>query len=203
MGRKPGSKNRKPDDSNGIGHNGGETLDAPAELTDEQRQVLWFSAKRRIMSLKAAMASTNSELRLEFKKLKADLGFLRSDVEYALGLEDDDAEETHRRRMTIARWEQHPIGLQADMFPVDRTPAVDRAYADGKRAGLAGERAEPQWHETTEQYQRYMEGFHEGNAVLAQGIKPVTRAEIIKNLEPWPDDAQIGTEAATAGPSEA
>lgn len=174
-GRPPGSRNKpKSADSNGVGHNSGD--DAPlstGELTDEQRQVLWFGAKRRIVSFKESIASITGELRNEYKKLKAELGLLKSDVDFALTLEDEDAEETHRRRMMIARWEQHPIGLQADMFGdgVDRTPSADKAFANGKRAGLAGDRCNPPHDPSSEQYQRFVAGFHEGNAVLAQGIK--------------------------------
>jgi hypothetical protein len=175
MARPKGSRNKpKSADSNGVGHNSGD--DAPlttGELTDEQRQVLWFGAKRKIVSFKESIASITGELRNEYKKLKADLGLLKSDVDFALSLEDEDAEETHRRRMMLARWEQHPIGLQADMFGdgVDRTPAVDKKRAEGKRHGLAGDPCNPGCDPSSEQYQSYMAGFHEGQAVLAQGIK--------------------------------
>ncbi len=208
MARTKGSKNKPknaaPPRTNGeagIGHNGDEQT---AELTDDQKQVLWFSAKRRIVSLKEQVAALNLEMRGEFSQLKADLGLLRADVEYALSLDDDNAEEKHKRRMMLARWEQSPIGLQADLFGgVDRTPDIEVAYARGKKHGLAGDPCIPECDPSTPQHQRYMMGFHDGQAVLARGIKRAVLAR--------PDDfgvksealgERIGTEPATAQPGE-
>ena len=229
MARSKGSKNKpKPkSDSNGLGHNSGSDAPLGGELTDDRKQVLWFAAKRRIVAHKESIASINGALRNEYKKLKADLGFLKSDVDFALSLEDDDAEETHRRRMMIARWEQHPIGLQADLFGdgIDRTPAVDKAFSNGKRHGLAGDPCNPGCDPSTPQYDSYMSGFHVGQAVLAQGIKrpdpppmnlphsseprpegSMTRSEWKAHMAKQAAEVQaearaIGTEPATAGPA--
>jgi hypothetical protein len=168
----------------GPGHNSGDEgkteQPKPAEktgLTDEQKQVLWFQAKKQILALKATIASETGKLRNVFKTLKADLGLTRADVDFAISLdndEDDKALTTHRRRMELARWEGHPIGTQPDLFDgVDRTPAVDKAKARGKKDGLAGNPCDPQADPSTPQYGAYMEAFHEGNAELARsGIKP-------------------------------
>jgi hypothetical protein len=155
-------------DSPATGHNSG-------ELTDDQKQVLWFQRKKRIASLKTKIASLTGELRAEYKGLKAELGITRADADFALALGKDDDDkmlEQERRRRMLARWEGHAIGTQSDLFDDDRTPAVDAAFADGKRAGLAGERCENPFDPSTEQYREFQGGYHEGQAALAaNGIK--------------------------------
>jgi hypothetical protein len=168
------------DDAPGPGHNSGaDSAPERTELTDDQKQVLYFQWKKKIVAAREQMASLTGELRNAYKGLKADLGITKKEADFALALDNDEKGEmieSHRRMMELARWEQHPIGLQADLFDgIDRTPAVDKAAARGKKDGLAGDPCAPQADPSTPQYDAYMTAFHEGNAELARsGIKAPT-----------------------------
>jgi hypothetical protein len=72
----------------------------------------------------------------------------------------------------VLRWLGVPIGTQADMFPSnDRTPLADRAYAEGKRQGLAGESCNNPHHHATEAHRMHNDGYEEGQATLRAGFK--------------------------------
>jgi ribosome modulation factor len=48
----------------------------------------------------------------------------------------------------------------------DRTPAVDRARAEGKRAGMNGESMKPPYDTTLPQHDQWVEGWHEGQKAI-------------------------------------
>lgn len=186
MGRPKGSRNKTraerdsekdggPLPPNGIGHNGG-----PSELTDEQKQVLWFEHQKKVVALRKRMENVKADLRNTYKVIRSELGFTKADIDFALRLlddEDDELLEQEKRRRTLARWLGHAIGFQEDLFEPDRTPLADRAFADGRRAGLAGDPCTPAHAPETEAYRSYMQGFNEGqSALLTKGIKPTAPA---------------------------
>lgn len=166
-------------------------------LTDEQRQALWFrDHKPKLVALRKALATATADLRNQYKKLKADLGFTRKDAEFALSLdaEDDRALETHRRQMMLARWERHPIGMQGELFegrPPEST--LDSVFNDGKKAGLSGLKCEPPHDAGSVHGQKWIAGWHDGQAALAKGgIKPLD--EGWDNAASMPAAAQEGTD---------
>lgn len=175
MARPKGSKNKAKVEA---------TQDAPAaghnDLTDDQKQALLLQGVGKIEKLEAQKASLIADIRNERKRLKAD-GFAKEEVDYALWLrKSDDGEASARIEMQIriARWTGHALGYQAELFGdgVDRTPSVDRAYVEGKVAGMAGESAVlPQkWGPGSEQADKWMSGWHAGQEVLLSGgIKPL------------------------------
>ena len=69
----------------------------------------------------------------------------------------------------VLRWLGLPIGQQGELFSaVDLTPAVEKARADGKRAGLKGETCSPPHDPSVPQHAAWIEGWHDGQAVLVQ-----------------------------------
>ena len=116
-----------------------------------------------------------ADLRNTYKLLRAELGITKKDADFAIALADDEDDEMmaeHRRRMQLARWEGHAIGTQSDLFDdVDRTPAADRAFAEGKKAGLSGETKRCDYAPETEQYRQFMSGWDAGQTVLTKGFK--------------------------------
>lgn len=77
-----------------------------------------------------------------------------------------------RDRLKVALWIGHPMGAQLDLFEQpDRTPVVDRAYAEGKAASMNDVAAKPPHAPDTEAYRAYMAGFHDHQRELAGGIK--------------------------------
>jgi hypothetical protein len=211
-GQQPAPKEGATAGGPGPGHNS----NAPkTELNDEQKQVLWFQHKKDIKGLRDLIASKSADLRNVYKKLKADLGITKAEADFAIALDNDEDNkmlESHRRMMELARWEQHPIGTQPDMFDgVDRTPAVDKAAARGKKDGLAGNPMDPQADPSTPQYGAYMTAFHEGNAELARAtIKaPPDKSQLEAFAEdglpdgatPPPTAAEEGSDAEAGEPA--
>lgn len=142
-----------------------------SELTEDQRRALLTDAVGKVKPLKEKLRSTTADIRNLYKKAKAD-GVTKEMIDFALGLEDDNGEALTEAKWKaeIARWYQNPLGMQAS-FEFDRTPSVDKAYEEGKQAGLEGKDARPPVGMGQAQVQKWMEGWHEGQRIVMGGIK--------------------------------
>lgn len=166
---------------------------------DDVKAMTFFSFAKRWQAAKDALAIVEEEAKTKLGKHA-----VRDIRTWAL-LKDEKGEDKLKEKieaqMRIARWLGLTIGTQADLFGEDRTPSVDRAYAEGKRDGLAGNPCKPDYAPELEQYRRYMDGFHEGQSVLAKGIKPIPeddrdlRSESLRRAEA--EKAGIGGAPAT------
>lgn len=139
-------------------------------LSDDQRKALLFLNMKPIRALKLEMASVSGKLRAAYKTAKSD-GFTKQDIDFAFALEndkDDQVAERRRREQQLALWMQHPIGEQPDMFDQqpDRTPLSDRAFAQGKTAGMEGKPMASPYDVGLEAGQRWIEGWHAGQAAI-------------------------------------
>lgn len=78
-------------------------------------------------------------------------------------------------RIHVADMTDHPMGQQMDLFnQPDRTPAVDRAAAQGKRDFMENKAAKPPYDPSTPQYASYMKAYGDTqSAALKKGIKPL------------------------------
>jgi hypothetical protein len=146
--------------------------------SDDEERALFLHHLGKLPKLIKAKDDAVNAIRGFYKTAKAD-GFVKFDFDEASIIQGSDGEkkkqEAIRRSLQIARWLGCDLGTQLDMFsePV-RVPAVDRAYEDGLTVGMMGGTAGPAHAPETEQYRRYMEGFHEGNERrLKVGIKPL------------------------------
>lgn len=198
MSKKPTStKAKKPpkaDRSVGVGHN---------QLSDEQRTALLLQACAKVEAQQAKAAEITANIRNIRKTAKAD-GISPAELNYALHLrkvDPDEASSLFRQQIQIAKWLNHPIGKQAELFDADRTPIEDRAYEEGKVAGLEGLVAKSPYDAVAGQ--KWMDGWHAGQAVLLKGIR--TKAEdepghqkLIKGEEVEDDDADDWTGNAPA-----
>ena len=163
----------------GIGHN---------DLTDEQRAALLFQAAGKIEREQAKMREIVASIRLIRKQAKAD-GVDKSELNYVLYLrkaESSDALAEMAMRTLVAKWMGHPIGTQGYFFGdgVDRTPGVEKAYAEGRVAGMAGDTCAPpdKWAPGGDQHQRWLDGWHDGQRVILEGIKPLEQAAAAPGL---------------------
>lgn len=186
------------DEAPGAGHNG-----AP-ELTEEQTIALTFSHKRAYAAALAAKKAADAALKNTAKLAKSELGDTAvADIKDIIAIETEEGEAKLKaeveRKLKIARWMGLPNGANGELFPqVDRTPAVDRAAARGKRDGLAGEPANPQCDPSVPQYNSYMEAYHVGQKI-AFTIKPLVQPEpVAADLAREPDD--FDTLPAADGP---
>lgn len=161
----------------GPGHNSA----APRELTDDERASLTFNHKRAYVVALAAKKKTDAALKQVAKLAKAELGDdAVPDIKSIIELETEEGEAKLKaeveRRIKVARWMGLPVGVTGNLFDaVDRTPAVDRATAKGKRDGLAGEPCRPNHDPSTPQYTGYMTGYQEGQKIMF-AIKPMAPA---------------------------
>lgn len=168
-GRPAGATNKKkaPTSDGEERPNGG-----PPELTDDQRQALFFQHLKRVRTLKEKMASVNGELRAAYKVAKSELGSdAKAQLADALLLETDEGqakmEAAIARQARIARWMAVPLGAQPDFFNTDMAPATDRAFDAGKAARLQGQPLKPPHDPSVEQYRAWSEGWHAGSDALA------------------------------------
>lgn len=198
MGRKLGSKNKSKGDAapppaeSKIGHNGG-----PPELTDDQKQTLFFGHLKKIRAYKEKIASLSGELRAQYKLAKGDLGDdARASINDALLLETDEGqakmEAAIARQARVALWMGIPIGSQPDLFGTDRAPATDRAFAAGKAARLNGEPCKPPHDPSVPQYDAWIQGHQAGQQALNDAQRrddELAFGEADKALTgPFPDD---------------
>jgi len=163
-----GVRNTKPRKDATIGDN--------SKLTDDERRSLFLKHKGKLEGAKREVDSARADLREVKAKLKAD-GFAVKAVEDAILMETPEGEAKVRDRLAqsieAARYVGASLGTQFtfDLAGVDKTPSVDRAFDEGKRASMENHAAKPPYDPSTEQYRSYMAGFHEHQSKLASKIK--------------------------------
>ncbi len=181
----------------GPGHN--------SVLTDDQRQALTRQHAGKYFSLLEAKKKADADLRNHAKVVKSDLGeHGMVQIKLLQQLQTEEGEKKFREEMeakaTAARWAGLPIGAQGNLFDEDRRPIEEKAYEEGKSAGMAGKTANPPYSPGTPAYDRFMEGWHAGQAVLAQGFKKtkdsadLLRPETEETETDGPDDFDAAAE---------
>lgn len=180
----------------GQGHNSG--------LTENQERALFFDHLNKIQASKEELEKMKASHARLFKAAKAD-GINKKDLEYALRLRADDSNgeellEERRREIRIAKWLQHPVGTQIDLFDADRSTAEEKAFELGKNAGMEGETCIAPYDGSSKQAQAWIKGWHEGQAAIFAIRKKKTEEEapIVKGAEA-PDDDDDDFNEAIAG----
>lgn len=174
--------------SPGPGHN-------LEQLTDDQRHALTAQHATKYEAGLKAKKAADADFKNVCKVARADLGDTAiDDIKDLIAGSTPEGEKAlkarlqaeEERQQRIARWLGLTAGTQSSMFDEeDRTPSSDRAFADGKRIGLAGGNFSTSHAPGTEQYNRALEGYHEGQAVLAAGFKkPTQPADDERDLRP-------------------
>lgn len=174
-----------------------------ADRNEDQDRALFLQALPKISNLKAALATANANLRNGYKQAKAD-GFAKSDFEEAFKMQGAEGEKVKKaaisRSLRIARWLGLDLGSQLDMFEQDeRVPAADRSFEEGKSQAMQGISLKCDYAPETEQFRKFAEGWHEGQAVLSKGFKKLhpeveadEKAKLIKKAK---DDAAKAEDA--------
>lgn len=180
MGRPKGSKNKPKNDTPAeAGHN--------TALTEEEKRALFIKGVQELEGLFEKKNDAVSNVRNQRKRIVS-YGFEPFEIDYALKLrrdEDDGMMDRRRKEARVARFLNHPIGTQTDIFDeLDRTPAADKAYQDGKIAGAAGESAKSPFAPGLPQDQSWLKGWGDGQADLSSGFKKLeTAAENVGDEE--------------------
>ena len=130
-------------------------------------------------------AEAKHETKEALKTAEAD-GIAPSDLRSALKMAKQDqgrALAKMRRDMQMARWLMLPIGSQMDLLDqIDRTPLADRAFEEGKFAGLQAKTCISPYPADQETTKRWIEGWHVGQQVhkdtfLKKNDAPLLRPE--------------------------
>lgn len=188
MARPKGSKNKPKDVPTSAGAT---TADhnaiRPGELTDDQKQALFWQHLKTYEKALDAKKQADADLKNACKLIKSE-GTKLSDIK--LALMEPEAFEAHVRSeaeslIRVAKWLGSPVGTQFTFFDEpDRTSSDEKAFADGKRAGLAGEDCSPPFAKHLPQAGRWLEGWHAGQEVVLKGFKPTPEPDDFDDLEP-------------------
>jgi hypothetical protein len=164
---------------------------APAQtienISDDQLQALFFQSKRDYEKFLATKKKSDADFKNCCKRIKAELGKRGvAEIKLAVTLGDENGEAEAKAdiesTIRVMRWMGVPIGTQADLFPDnDPTTITERAFADGKRHALAGDRRSNPHHHTTEAARSYEAGYDKGQEGMIKG-----------GIKPPPDDAPTG-----------
>jgi hypothetical protein len=167
---------------------GGKVTPPPAlghnQLSDADKQALFFSWKKQYVAALAKKKAADAELKNVAKKAKAELGDDAVDsIKDAIALESEDGEAIIKaaieRQLRVARWMAVPFGSQGDMFgEPDRTPGVDRAFAEGRRDGLDGKTLNNPYASDLPQSERYATGWHDGQKAIFNIKAPVEDGDL-------------------------
>lgn len=161
------------DETEDHGHNS-------LELTEGEKRALLVNGLVAIEGLTEQKDAIVSQIRTARKKLVAN-GFKPKIIDFALRLrkDDDDAMVEQRRAETeVARFLNHPIGTQPDMFDQpDRTPEVDKAFALGEIAGAEGKTCSAPYAAGSPIEQAWIKGWGKGQDTLAGAFKKLEAKE--------------------------
>lgn len=155
-----------------------------SELTDDEKRALLLQHKGHYQRALADKKAADAAFKNTCKKAKAECGKdAVADIKDAIALEEPGGqmavEAEIARKHRIARWMGFPVGAEPMLFDMqDRRPAVDVAYDQGKAAGMAGETCKPPHDPSVPQYQRWMEGWHDGQEILASAFKKLEPLDV-------------------------
>lgn len=142
-------------------------------MNDDQLYSLTEQHRQKYEVLIEAKHKSNKALIDYGKIIKSDLGATGlQDIKDLISLDTPEGEAAMKagmeRQARVMRWMNIPIGTQGALFgEPDRTPLTERAFNEGKRQGLAGEKNDNPHHHTTEANRCHNDGYAEGQATLA------------------------------------
>lgn len=171
---KGGSKTRQPSAPADI-------VRTTEDLNDDQLAMLAWDHKKKIDAIQTKIKTLQADMGQAKKLAKKEMGvdaleILKDLKDLETGDGDKKLTNAVRRILRSARWAGSKLGTQFELLEqVDRTPLVDKAYEDGKRAAMKGERADCPHDTGTAARERWLEGYGDGNAEKIRAtIKPMT-----------------------------
>ena len=143
-------------------------------LTEDQKAALFHNHLAKYQQHLGLKKKADADFKNVCKMIKAE-GTTLVDINTAIKLSGEEGEAVVKAEIAdtirVARWMGHSVGYQMEMFP-DRRPATDRAYDDGKVAGLAGQVKKPPFDANLPQCARWSDGWHDGQAALTMKMAP-------------------------------
>jgi hypothetical protein len=146
---------------------------AEAGSNSEDMKALYFTHFNAIEAQKAIVKEAQAELKALRKKAKGD-GCVMADLDYmarCANLDDPEIVPSELlRRTQIAAWFVLPVNYQPDMFE-DRAPIDDRAFKEGEKHAMTNGDPVSPYGENSKAGQRWMEGWHEGQAKMRKAMQ--------------------------------
>jgi hypothetical protein len=127
-------------------------------------------------------ANSAAAKRRQYQKEIKEAGFSMQQIKDSLRLMTPEGEAEFKaeiaNRLLAAAYSDADIGEQLSLFLEDnRTPAADRAYKEGQTSAMKNEAAVPKYAPDTDQYQAFMQGYHdEQGRQVKSGIKKLETA---------------------------
>lgn len=155
-----------------------------SDLTEGERQALHFRHCREYEVALAAKKKWDAELKNVGKRIKAEHDSVAK-CKKTIDARSPEGEAKLKAEIAetaeVLRWSGVAVGESKDLFPEDRTPAVDRAYDDGRRAGMDGQVCKPPHDPSVPQHQKWIEGWQDGQEVLMSAFEK-TKADVPADL---------------------
>ena len=147
---------------------------AAEQLSEDQLQAELLQRLAAIEDIDCEIEALKAARKAQIEAAKA-AGFSTKDINFTLKLRrgnDKEALEQRRREQQLAKWINHPIGLQAELFVKEASgPLIAAAKRLGKQAGMEGKPCKSNHAPGSELDQTWIASWHEGQAVNASGIK--------------------------------
>ncbi len=178
---------------NGLGHN------VNGGMTEDQLQALGYHHKSKYEQALAAKKETDAKFKHVCKVAKAD-GVSVDDIKLLIKLDTPEGEASLRaelqRQLQVAGWAGSEIGTQFSFADIpDRSPLVERAAAEGKRAGMKGESLNNPY--TGDAAEAYAQGWHDGQAALFS-VRELSEARAAAETLSEEGEGEEGEEAEPA-----
>lgn len=142
-------------------------------LNDDQLRALHFNHKKLYEEELALKKAQDAKFRNVCKLIKSEGGSV-DEIKLAIQLDTPEGEKAAQakieQQLRVARWNGADFGHQFALLP--ETPSVDRAFEEGKIAGLKGVPKKPPHDSSVPQFKRWMEGYDDGQAVLVKKFTP-------------------------------
>lgn len=144
-----------------------------SELSVGEQRALMFHHFNLIEAQKGIVKAAQDALKKLKKTAKADK-VVMADLDYmarCAALEDPGIVPAEiLRRAEIASWFALPVNFQPNMFD-DRTPLEDRAFEEGKVAGLQAKAPEAPYDAASAAGQKWLQGWHEGQRIMREDLQ--------------------------------
>ncbi|QHJ77069.1 MAG: hypothetical protein [Bacteriophage sp.] len=170
-----------------------------SKLTDDEKKALFFHHVRKEIDIAAQIKELQNIRKSQRKTAQAD-GITLAKLDFAIKAmaaeEKENVVDAETNRLEVLSWLNLAPGFQADLFE-DTAPALDRVKKDGERAGLLGKDGKSQYLEGTEEDTAWLEGWRNGQAVLAKNFESA-RAKLSEpddetDDDPFPDNDDEAT----------
>lgn len=140
------------------------------QLTDQERQKLLFSHKRKIKPLLEAEKLAKGAVTKAYELAKKE-GIPKSELKLAIAYETEDGEEKQgkeiERILRIARWMNVPLGSQFEMFSNGKkVKPSEKYFEDGRIAALDDQPRKPPSHIVDNMTVHWFEGYDVGRKAM-------------------------------------